>query len=292
MKQLVLCLIGALFSGAAHGKVLHQERSLYQNVLVVENGRERCLQFSVKRDLRNQSCIRTDHPEEMVFSYTRMMMAALLLRDAPASILVVGLGGGTLPGALQTLFPAARLDVVEIDPAVVRVARDYFGFIEAGNTTVHTMDARVFGRRARAQARQYDLILLDAYNGEYIPEHLLTREYLEETRNLLNHGGVLAANTFAISHLYDHESTTYEAVFGQFLNFRLEETANRVILVARDGLPTADFRAARADELQPRVARFGIRLNDYLGALEGIRDWDADARVLTDQYAPANLLNR
>jgi len=277
---------------ALQAKVLHSERSLYQNVLVIERDREICLQFTVRHDLRNQTCMHLDRPKEMIFSYTRMMLAALLLRDDPASILVVGLGGGTLPMALQELFPAARMDVVEIDPAVVRVAETYFQFKASGNTTVHTQDARVFGRRAAKQGLRYDLILLDAYNGEYIPEHLMTAEYLAETRALLDRGGVLAANTFAISALYDHESTTYAHVFGRFLNFRMRDSANRVVLASNTALPDVDFRVARAKALNPRVEAFGVDLAAYAKRLDGRQDWDADARILTDQYAPANLLNR
>jgi spermidine synthase len=289
-----LCLLPLalmLLIPAVQSRVLHSEKSLYQNVLVVERQREICLQFTVKRDLRNQTCMNLDHPDEMLFSYTRMMMAALLLREDPESILVVGLGGGTLPMALQQLFPEANLDIVEIDAAVVRVAEKYFHFKPSANTTVYTMDARVFGRRMNKQGQRYDLILLDAYNGEYIPEHLMTAEYLSETKALLTETGVLAANTFAISTLYDHESTTYEKVFGPFLNFRLPESANRVVLAMRAPFPPREFFVARASKLALRMRRYGVDIESYLPRIDGRKDWDPTARVLTDQYSPANLLN-
>ena len=65
-----------------------------------------------------------------------------------------------------------------------------------------------FLRATRSQ--HHDLILLDAFTADYIPEHLMTAEYLAETRALLTEDGVIAANTFGISDLYDHESTTYD----------------------------------------------------------------------------------
>ena len=290
-KRFLLLPACLLLAPAVDAQVLHSEKSLYQNVLVVERQREICLQFTVKRDLRNQTCMNLDDPDRMLFSYTRMMMAALLLREDPESILVVGLGGGTLPMALQQLFPEAHLDVVEIDAAVVRVAEKYFHFKASANTTVHTMDARVFGRRMNKKGQRYDLILLDAYNGEYIPEHLMTAEYLSETRALLTETGVLAANTFAISKLYDHESTTYEKVFGPFLNFRLPESANRVVLAMQVPFPPKEFFEARASSLALRMRRYGVDIESYLPRLDGRKDWDPKARVLTDQYSPANLLN-
>lgn len=276
----------------APAKTLHNQRSLYQNVLVIERMGEICLQFSVRVDVRNQSCMRIDRPKEMVFSYTKMMMASLLLLDDPTSILVVGLGGGTLPMALQDLFPQASIDAVEIDPAVVDVAEKFFHFEPGPNMTVFTQDARVFGRRAAKQGKTYDLIMLDAYNGEYIPEHLMTAEYLQETRALLKPGGIVAANTFAISRLYDSESATYLRVFGTFLNFRLPESANRVILASNRPFRPADFRTARARSLDPRLRAYAVGLSDYVARLDGRQDWNDGAVVLTDQYSPANQLNR
>jgi spermidine synthase len=287
-----LLVILMLLPALATARVLHQERSLYQNVLVIERFGEVCLQFTVRSDLRNQSCMKIDRPREMVFTYTRMMLGALLLRDDPGSILVVGLGGGTLTMALQDLFPEAHIDAVEIDPAVVRVAERFFQFKAGPHTKVHTQDARVFGRRMAAKRQHYDLILLDAYNGEYIPEHLLTAEYLTETKNLLAPGGILAANTFAISDLYDHESTTYTHVFGTFLNFRLSESANRVIMASNAPFVDTAFRRSRAAALGDRTKVFGVNLASFVRHLDGRQDWNPEARILTDQYSPANLLNR
>jgi spermidine synthase len=219
------------------------------------------------------------------------MMTSLLLMPDPERVLVVGLGGGTLPTALAELFAEAQIDVVEIDPAVKTVAETYFGFRETERVRVALQDARVFTKRALAGETRYDLIMLDAFNGDYIPEHLMTREYLEETRALLAPGGVLAANTFAISRLYDHESVTYGAVFGEFYNLRSPVSSNRVILaVAGAELPDRELLATRARLLGPQLKPYGIRLNEQLAMFSTKPDWDESARVLTDQYAPANLL--
>ena len=255
----------------ALAKVVHEQRSLYQTVIIIEEADRICMQFTVRKDQRNQSCINPRHPREMQFPYTRMMMTALAFHPAPERILVVGLGGGTLPEALEDLYPEASLDVVEIDPVVVALAKQYFGYRPGPNTRVHEQDARVFTKRAlrRHQAAGvdspgYDLILLDAFNGDYIPEHLLTREYLEENRQLLSEDGVIAANTFAASRLYDHESATYAAVFGEFLSLAKPYSGNRILLTARDGLAAVDKVNARAqtEALAPRLQPYGIDLVD------------------------------
>ncbi len=286
----LLCLFMAPVA-TAQGRVVHKERSLYQTILVVKDRSQVCLQFSVRRDQKNQSCKDLRDPQKMLFSYTRMMMASLLLIDAPKRVLMVGLGGGTIPTALNELYPQAVIDAVEIDPAVVRMAREYFAFESNERLRVHEIDARVFTKRARKRGTQYDLILLDAYNGDYIPEHLLTREYLEESKALLTPNGVLAANTFAVSDLYDHESATYAAVFGRFYNFRRWDSSNRVIIARPAGLPEdTDSLNGRAALLAERLRPYGVPIERYLKDLDGGIDWDVKARVLTDQYAPANIL--
>ena len=244
----------------------------------------------VRTDQRNQTCMDRNAPQKMVFPYAKMMMMSLLMVPEPERILIVGLGGGTLPVALNELYPAAHIDAVEIDPAVLTVAETYFGFREKENMRVILRDARVFTKRALAAGERYDLIMLDAFNGDYIPEHLMTQEYLEETRGLLSEGGVVAANTFAISRLYDHESVTYREVFGTFYNIRSRISANRVILATNGALPDMASLAEVGRALGPGLAPYDVRVNDFLPGFSTEADWDETARVLTDQYAPANLL--
>ena len=278
---------------AAADRVLHEERSLYSQIVVRESRNTICLQFSVRHAQRNQTCINPKRPEELLFAYTRMAMTSLLYTPEPESILVVGLGGGTLPMAFTSLFPDVHIDSIEIDPAVVDVAEAYFGFQATQRNVVHTQDARVWTKRAATKPRRYDIIILDAFNGEYIPEHLMTREYLEETKALLAPGGTLIANTFAISELYHSESATYAAVFGKFLNFSVPESANRVIVVPGEELGWGALRT-RARALAPSLKPMKVPIERYARKLADLSndrpDWRADARVLTDQYTPANLL--
>jgi spermidine synthase len=274
----------------AWGRVLAQEQSHYQNVIVMQQGTLRCLQFSVRRDQRRQSCLDTAAPRRLVFPYTRAMLAGLLLNESPQRILAVGLGGGSLPIALAELYPDAHIDAVELDPVVVRMAERYFGFERSERMRVFERDARVFGRRAAMRGERYDLILLDAFNAEYVPEHLMTQEYLEETRQLMAPGAVLVANTFATSRLYDYESATYAAVFVTFFNLIVDDTGNRVIIASNGPLPTRDALLEIAARLTPRLRRYGVHIRDYVPRMSTEADWDPLVQPLTDQYSPANLL--
>ena len=287
-----ICLaIAALATQAQAQEVVHRERSLYQNILVVDTGTRRCLQFSLRDSPRSQSCKDLDAPQRLVFGYTKMMLASLLVLEDPQRILVIGLGGATLPQALARVFPEASIDIVEIDPAVVQVAEKYFDFVPAANVRLFVEDARVWGKHAANNETRYDLILLDAFNGDYIPEHMMTLEYLQETRALLTERGVLAANTFSTSELYAHESATYARAFGAFFNVKMSTNSNRIIIAARTPpLPDKTALDAAARRMAARLRPLGMDALDFPPLMDTRTDWRSDARVLTDQYSPANLL--
>jgi spermidine synthase len=291
MSRIALALLMLLFTAAtpAAGTLIHSERSQYREVLVYEDAGTRCLCFTHGCAIGRQSCIELSHPDHMVFEYTRLMLGALFVVPDPHEILVIGLGGGTLPRALHELLPAAHIDVVEIDPAVVRVATQYFGFQSSPQMSVSTEDGRAYVRRLlREGTHKYDLIMLDAYEREYIPEHLLTREFLHQVQQLLRPGGVVAANTWSSSRLYPNESVTYHAVFGDFYNLK---RGNRIILASSGALPSLDQIRHNSEAFADAFTPFGFAPAWLLPLFSTQADWDPAARVLTDQYSPANLLN-
>ena len=275
----------------AQRTIIHEERSQYRDVVVTEFNNQRCMLFNVHRGDMNQTCIDLRDPKRLVFNYTRMSFAGLLLNPDPQRILVAGLGGGTIPTVMRELFPDARIDVLEVDPTVLTVAKEYFNFVEDEQLVNHVVDARVFIKRAGLRGEQYDYIVLDAFSGEYIPEHMLTQEFLQEVSQILTPDGVLVANTFASSRLYDYESVTYQAVFGEFFNFKTAGSGNRIILAKKQGLPSIASLNAPARQLFELLRPYGINLLEYPAQLSTRPDWDVDTRVLTDQYSPANLLN-
>lgn len=288
---LLTCLlfsVSAVMQTAA--ETIHRERSIYRDITVVQNGNRRCLVFNVHRGDRNQTCVELNDRDRLVFSYTRMSFAGLLLQPQPKMILIAGLGGGSIPMTLNNLFPDAEIDVVEIDQAVVNVAKEFFFFEENDKMKVTVSDARVFVKRAALRGRKYDYIVLDAFGGDYIPEHLLTREFLSEVKSIMTVDGVLVANTFSTSRFYDHESVTYQHVFNEFFNFKLPTSGNRIIITQLSSLPPRGELVTRAQNAADRLKKYGVPLLEYPARLSTRVDWDMSRRVLTDQYSPANLL--
>ena len=271
-------------------RIIHKEKSLYRNIVVKERRGQRCLQFSVKREQRNQTCMDLKDPDRIVFPYVRMSLAGLLLNPSPKRLLMIGLGGGTISNVLAELYPDMEMDLVEVDQAVVNVAREYFELIESDRIKVHTIDGRVFTRRAARRGQQYDMVILDAFTGDYIPEHLMTVEFLRDVGAVLAADGVVVANTFATSRLYDYESATYQAAFGNFLNLKLSGTGNRVIVASAAALPDNRSLMQTANLLTHKLEHYGVNLIQYVSRFKREPDWSAEVLPLTDQFAPANLL--
>jgi len=284
----------ALLTTQVNAEVIHSERSLYRNILVEENGDLRCLKFDEKTRMSSQSCMYISKPKQLVFNYTKLTFASLLMIDDPKNVLIIGLGGGTLSNVIHELYPDAIIENAEIDPAVIKVARDYFAFVENDKVTSKVQDGRIFIKRAAIKKQQYDWVILDAFNGDYIPEHLLTKEFFEEIKSVLSPNGIVAANTFSSSKLYQHESATYHAVFGDFINVSTAKNSNRIILAGYEHMPTEQQLASRIAKLSPLLSPYGIDLHAIskgMASTKDNQDWPADTKVLTDQYSPANLLN-
>lgn len=287
---IVIMLVCSAVSSTSIAKVIKEERSLYRNIYVEDIDNQRCLKFSVKRRTSSQSCIYKDNKDKLVFDYTKFVMSALVFAEEPKHVLIIGLGGGTLSNSLLKLYPDTEIDNVEIDPAVVKVAKDYFSFTTSEKVKVHTQDGRIFIKRALNKSKRYDLIILDAFNGEYIPEHLLTQEFLQEAQTLLTADGIVVANTFSSSSLYHHESATYHEVFGDFYTLVNNNFVGNRIIIANARLLTDKEINQRVNHLEPKLSKFDIALEQIIKNLTLEQNSASEYRVLTDQYSPANLL--
>lgn len=165
-------------------RIVDRNQSLYGLVEVIDD---------LKRDVR---FLRSDHSvigaqfirdRSPGFSFLYQLEFVRFLRPHAQDLLQIGLGIGWVPMALKPY--GIRSDVVEIDPEVVRFARQYFDFSVAGDTFVE--DARTFVARTN---RRYDLIIHDTFTGGSTPEHLLSVEVIQRLNEILRPDGVLALN--------------------------------------------------------------------------------------------------
>jgi spermidine synthase len=127
--------------------------------------------------------------------YFDYLLLAPLLRAEPPDewlrdVLVVGLGSGTTAKQITQAYGPLAIDGVEIDPAIVDLGQRYFDMTEP-NLRVHVTDGRAFLGHC---GRQYDWVVVDAYQGSDIPFHLITQEFFQQIRERLRPGGVLSIN--------------------------------------------------------------------------------------------------
>jgi spermidine synthase len=125
---------------------------------------------------------------ESVYSYSYFLeRIPRALNPSGTSCLVIGLGAGLVPRYYEKL--GVRTDVVDIDPGVVKLARDYFGYDLKGD--VYIEDARYFLKRSE---EQYDYVILDVFSGDTTPGYLISREAVALLAARLTEGGVLGIN--------------------------------------------------------------------------------------------------
>jgi len=255
---------------SAHGHIVVLDKGPYR--LLVVNG---IVQTGIPRDLARLSkgqCLTDGYYQELL-PYTV---------DDPrkCNALLIGLAGGMTAAMLK--LHEVDVECVDLDPEIIAVAREYFGF--TGQAVA--ADGRQFLEACR---QRYDFCIIDTYSGDAFPFHLATREGFEAARRVLKPGGVLALNyigapdgrAFACVYL------TLRAVFRNVAALRNEpeNDVQTITIFASD-----------------REIRFNRGWLDSLGGFDGVDPVGeaiqrfrvaparADAFVLTDDYSPVEFL--
>lgn len=140
-----------------------------------------------------QSRMLVDDPTALDLAYSRVMMAFVMLRSQPSSILMIGLGGGSLPKYCHRHFPQAQITVVEINPEVI-AARDTF-LVPPDDERFKVVCGDGAALVASAQPGAYDVILVDGFGPDgQQPEELCSIAFYKACRAALRESGVLMVN--------------------------------------------------------------------------------------------------
>ncbi len=268
---------------ASDEQTLYEGDSIYHHITIRQIGTERCMIFGRHRDLR-QTCIDLTRPDTSVFEYSAMMFAGYLFNPDAKRVCLIGLGGGYIPLVFRKHLPQVSLQTVEVDPHVDKLARQYFGFSVPSGQSLTIDDGRQFLKKSKDR---YDQIWLDAFNSDYIPAHMTTKEFLALVKSRLTEGGIVVQNVFCGNNLYDAQIATIRSVFAKVYVFEGRNSGSCIIVASdKPGVGLAGLRK-QAERLGGRIG--AIDLVAEVGKCKAAPAVKK-APILTDDYNPANLL--
>ncbi|HEX3130021.1 MAG TPA: fused MFS/spermidine synthase [Thermoanaerobaculia bacterium] len=273
------------FRDAPDSKVLFTTGTFYGELAVIDAYPLRYLTLDgIPQSLWNSAV------QENAAPYPLALEMAPLMAGGDRA-LVIGLGAGVLPVNLERYYGMVA-DSVDVNAAVADAASRYFEFRTKGRMYVE--DGRTFVHRTPAGT--YDVIVIDAFNGDSMPYHLMTREFLAEARRLLRPSGVLAVNavgrfgsSVGLSGDVRSIAATLRAEFPHVRAFRLpaagesgREIQNVLLFAGRHPLAPRPSETWRADA-RPILER--------MTAAELAGEATAGGIVLSDDYNPIDYLN-
>jgi len=290
--------------------LLESRESPYNNVYVYRTGTNLSMTFGYNQKIYTESVYNTLDERDLPVPYTRFMTAALLYPKKINSVLEIGSGGGRVAWYLHKFLPNTAITTVELDPTVVELAHKYFGIREEPNFHIVTRDGRLF---LAGSKMKYDVILIDAYRGPFVPFHMLTKEFYKIVEQHLADGGVVAQNIEPATMLFDSDVNTLHEVFSQieFYDASGSTTGGNVVMMAyNDQAHSVSELSGQAEKLQSTYKlrydlgqmlahRFGLKtvmvgqkttfdVVDQSGkSTAGINE---NAKVLTDDFAPVESL--
>jgi len=262
--------------------------------------------FGLNQKLYEESRYNPADDRELPMPYTQFMTASLTYPNKINSILEIGSGGGRTAWYLHRILPNVQVTTVELDPTVVELSRKYFGIKDEPNFHLVSRDGRIFLAASKAH---YDVILLDAYRGTFVPFHLLTKEFYQIVKGHLAPGGVIAVNVEPTTMLFDSAVKTLHEVFSQveFYDASGSNVGGNVVMIAYDGQAVSSSDLSRMAEthesayrprydlremlrhrflLKPVGSSFDV-VNQEGQSTAGIDD---NAKILTDDFAPVESL--
>lgn len=207
--------------------------------------------------------------------------------------LFLGGGGYTFPRFIEAKYPEAKIDVIEIDPEITRIAKTYLGISKDSKIRSFNEDGRWFVMNCKDK-ESYDFIFGDAFNDLSIPYHLTTKEFAKQLKDLLKHDGLLLANvidSFKKGAFMPSYIRTLEEVFGKGNVYLLTLSSDydhlgistHVVVASKKPLNMNDFvnfiksKGEMTSHVMPQD-----KLQKYLSERYSV--------ILTDDYVPVDNL--
>ena len=235
-----------------------------------------------------------DDPTHLEFAYVAWygdVITAIAPDGRPLDALHVGGGAFSVPRYLRAAHPGSRSVVLELDPAVVRLAEAELGLVAGDDLEVVTGDARL---AIAATDGPFDLVVGDAFGGLAVPWHLATVEFTEGLAarmapdgvyvlNVIDHGRLafLRAELATLAAVFPHVAVLgHPGAFDVGPDGASSRGGNFVLIASDAPLPLEGVRAANRARGEDDALLHGEALGAFVG----------DAAALTDDRAPVDQL--
>ncbi len=189
----------------AHRVTLHKTVNDEGVIEVAQEDNIRALYFGSEA---KQSAMDMRAPERLILPYTQLMTAGLIFTPAPTRILLIGLGGGSLAKFFLHHFPDCDIDAVEYRADVAKLAHGYFNLPETDRLTIHIDDGFDYLVSRYADNKEYDLILVDAFEHDGVAESIKQQSFFNACYDHLNAKGTFVMN------LWNHKEDLYSETMG------------------------------------------------------------------------------
>ena len=170
-----------------------------------------------------QSAMRVKAPYELELAYSRGMMMFLLFMKQPKDLLMIGLGGGSIPKYVHHFLPEMQTRVVEINPQIIQVARSHFYLPEDDDRLeIIEGDGVVY---LQENSNTADVLLLDIFDSQGVPPEMYNQAFFDTCEASLRLDGMMAVNLWGSDKNFD--------IYLQ----RIEQSFHDRVLVLRTGRP-------------------------------------------------------
>ncbi len=260
-----------------HGSIIHHGASDDGVTEITQEPSNRALYFGSHA---KQSEMDMSQPEKIVLAYTQAMMAGLLFLPTPKSVLLIGLGGGSLVRFLLHHFQHCQIDVVEFRADVVKLAYRYFSLPNDSRLHITINDGMEFLLSHPNREKKYDLVLIDAFDHNGTAKSIKSIRFFKACHAAMHEGSIMAIN------LWDNQKDQYaetisniESAFNNHvLNMPVKDRGNIITFATHSRECFASFKALKpvAEALERQLE---LPFGTYLREIRRHNRWRVLARL-------------
>ncbi|MCX6808649.1 MAG: fused MFS/spermidine synthase, partial [Candidatus Berkelbacteria bacterium] len=265
----------------------------YDRYMIVEGkygSDSRLVRFLTRDYNSSDSAVYLDGDSNLVFDYTKFYRVASHFLAQPKNALMIGGGTFTYPKDFLRKNPDSKITVVEIDPGLLQIAKDYFFYQDDSRQKLVFEDGRTY---LNQNQEKYDLLIMDAYKSDTsIPFQLTTRETLMHCYDAMNDNGVIVSNVIGSirgdrDKFIKAEYRTFASVFPQVKLYAVNDPTDQKLV--QNFILVGIKNHTKYDNSD---SNFEIA-QDLKNEISLPADFGQDVPILTDDYAPVeNYVNQ